>query len=350
MAEERIKTSRTHVLMKKYQMENTASSLLPGAYYGYDDTWDLEKFRKLLKIRIVKKADLEMEFDLIGVDPSIANAFRRIMISEVPSMAIEKVYLYNNTSIIPDEVLAHRLGLIPLKANPRSFAYRRPDDVTGTDDDTLEYSLNIKCSWKPNRPKDSTDPDELYLNHKVLSGHIKWLARGTQTLSVKPKDVAPVHDDIVIAKLRPGHEIEMKLQAVKGIGRDHAKFSPVATAYYRLLPEIKLTKEVSGEMAERLQQCFSPGVIKLIEKKKGKKVAVVQNARYDSCSRNVLRHDDLAECVVLSRVKDHFIFSVESVGAMAPETIFTEAIDVLVSKCDLLIKELDVGIGKHDSK
>lgn len=39
-------------------------------------------------------------------------------------MAIEKVYMYNNTSIIQDEVLAHRLGLIPLKADPRMFEYR----------------------------------------------------------------------------------------------------------------------------------------------------------------------------------------------------------------------------------
>jgi DNA-directed RNA polymerase alpha subunit len=40
-------------------------------------------------------------------------------------MAIEKVFLYNNTSVIPDEVLAHRLGLIPLKADPRLFEYRQ---------------------------------------------------------------------------------------------------------------------------------------------------------------------------------------------------------------------------------
>lgn len=62
--------------------------------------------------------ELNSEFDLIGVDPSIANAFRRIMISEIPTLAIEYVYIENNTSIIQDEVLAHRLGLIPLKANP----------------------------------------------------------------------------------------------------------------------------------------------------------------------------------------------------------------------------------------
>lgn len=65
-----------------------------------------------------------MELDLISINASIANALRRILISEIPTMAIEKVMIYNNTSIIQDEILAHRLGLIPLKANPSLFEYR----------------------------------------------------------------------------------------------------------------------------------------------------------------------------------------------------------------------------------
>lgn len=64
-----------------------------------------------------------MEFDMIGIDPSIANAFRRILIAELPTMAIEKVLIANNTSVIQDEVLAHRLGLIPIKADPRLFDF-----------------------------------------------------------------------------------------------------------------------------------------------------------------------------------------------------------------------------------
>jgi DNA-directed RNA polymerase alpha subunit len=43
-------------------------------------------------------------------------------------MAIEKVFVYNNTSLLQDEVLAHRLGLIPLKADPRLFEYRQPGE------------------------------------------------------------------------------------------------------------------------------------------------------------------------------------------------------------------------------
>ncbi len=65
-----------------------------------------------------------LDFDVIGVDASIANALRRAMIAEVPTMAIEHVYIRNNTSIILDETLAHRVGLVPIHANPKFFAFR----------------------------------------------------------------------------------------------------------------------------------------------------------------------------------------------------------------------------------
>lgn len=126
--------------------------------------------------------------------------------------------------------------------------------------------------------------------------------------------------------MRPGHELDLKLIAVKGIGQDHAKFSPVgtlttiqsqllpaylplltATAFYRLLPDIKLIKEVEGEAADRLQACFSPGVIGVRKTKSGKRVAFVNDARYDASSRNVYRYDDLKDCVIISKVQDHFI-------------------------------------------
>jgi DNA-directed RNA polymerase alpha subunit len=66
-----------------------------------------------------------MEFDLVGVDASIANAFRRLLLAEVPTMAIETVFVFNNTSVIQDEVLSHRLGLIPIKADPGKFGWQK---------------------------------------------------------------------------------------------------------------------------------------------------------------------------------------------------------------------------------
>lgn len=62
-------------------------------------------------------------------------------------------------------------------------------------------------------------------------------------------------------------EIRATLHCHLGIGRDHAKFSPVGTASYRLLPEIVLKEKVAGDKATRLQQCFSKGVIELVKEK-----------------------------------------------------------------------------------
>ncbi len=81
----------------------------------------LKHFIKNCDIEIIKLDDEEIVFDLIGVEPPLANALRRILIAEIPTMAIEKVNLWQNTSIIPDENLAHRMGLIPIKADPREF-------------------------------------------------------------------------------------------------------------------------------------------------------------------------------------------------------------------------------------
>lgn len=294
-----------------------------------------------VKLNIVKYDGLDMEFDIIGIHTAVANAFRRILLSEVPMMAIEKVLLYNNTSLIQDEVLAHRLGLIPLKADPRLFEYKTEEDSEPNDQDTLKFELKVKCVRNPMAPKDSTHHDDLYQNHTVYSKSIKWVPIGGQGDLYKERDVGPVHSDILIAKMRPGHEINATLLAVKGIGKDHAKFSPVATAHYRLLPTITLKQEVEGDLAQKLQSCFSPGVIGLQKTADGRTIAQVINPRYDSCSRNIFRYPDLKDTVVMGRVPDHFIFNVESVGALPPDELFLEAVKVLKNKCRMFLDQLN---------
>lgn len=49
--------------------------------------------------------------------------------------------------------------------------------------------------------------------------------------------------------------------AIKGIGRDHAKFTPVSNASYKLLPSIQINGSVCGDLAKKLQKCFAKGVI-----------------------------------------------------------------------------------------
>ena len=68
-------------------------------------------------------ASEEIVFDITGYDVSFTNAIRRILLAEVPSMAIEKVELYNNTTVMHDEFLGHRLGLIPIKVDAKLFDF-----------------------------------------------------------------------------------------------------------------------------------------------------------------------------------------------------------------------------------
>ncbi|NP_001085237.1 RNA polymerase I and III subunit C L homeolog [Xenopus laevis] len=332
---------RERVVLGEFGLRNVHTTDFPGNYMGYDDTWNQGRFEKNFRIDIVKMEDDILEFDMVGIDASIANAFRRILLSEVPTVAVEKVYVYNNTSIIQDEILAHRLGLIPIRADPRLFEYRSADDAEGTEIDTLQFELNVKCTRNPRASKDCSDPNELYLNHKVYTGHMKWLPQGNQVdLFPETDPPRPVHKDILIAQLRPGQEINVIMHCVKGIGKDHAKFSPVATASYRLLPEVTLLSSIEGELADKLQGCFSPGVIS-VDEVNGKRVARVENARMDTCSREIFRHDDLKNLVRMARVRDHYIFSVESTGILPPDILVSEAIKVLMGKCRRFLDELD---------
>ena len=88
-----------------------------------------------------------------------------------------------------------------------------------------------------------------------MSSDLVWKPWGKQTKRYTNRNratllrdkIRPVYEDILIAKLRPGQEILMELDCEKGIGKTHAKWSPVCTAYYRLLPAIEITQPVTGE-------------------------------------------------------------------------------------------------------
>jgi DNA-directed RNA polymerase I and III subunit RPAC1 len=82
-------------------------------------------FKKGLAIKILRETEDELDFDVVGIDAPLANALRRILLAEVPSIAIEHVFIHQNSSIIQDEVLAHRIGLIPLKIDPRGMEYQQ---------------------------------------------------------------------------------------------------------------------------------------------------------------------------------------------------------------------------------
>ncbi|PVI08249.1 DNA-directed RNA polymeras-like proteines I and III subunit RPAC1 [Periconia macrospinosa] len=381
-AEELARRNRLQILPET--VSDQTSTDFPGHWPGENHEWNLEHFRKNFKVQfhsdgtafllekqnhaIPKHRRIDQVFSLIGLDASIANAFRRILIAEVPTLAIEDVFIYQNTSIIQDEVFAHRLGLIPLCADRLSLHnmgwYIKPTEGESngnelTDENCVILHLQVKCEWKEGglekAAKGETNPNELYVNHSVYARDLVWQKHGRQLEWPEDDPVRAVYPDILIAKMRPGQEVIMKLHAYKGIGQDHAKFSPVATASYRLLPTIDILKPIVGADAKKFADCFPPGVIGLdevtsedaqkhdeLQGKEGELKAVVANPFNDTVSREALRHAEFKDKVKLGRVRDHFIFRVESTGQWDSDELFLQSVQLLKTKAQRIKRGLDL--------
>ena len=292
---------------------------------NYSDVvnWTTEVFDKMTDIEIKSKTDEELVFDIKGVDPTIVNTLRRIMIAEVPTMAIETVIINQNTSIIPDEVLAHRLGLIPILADANDFIEKKPEEDFN-EQNSMKFTLNVKCF---------TDNNGKIINNNIFSKDLIFVPQGQQEQKFynnknKKYSIGLVHDDILINKLTPGMELDLECYCVKGIGRVHAKWSPVCTAYYRLINKINILEEINGDDAEELKQLCPKGVF--VINKKGN--AEVGNIRDCTSCRECIRQEKFKNLIELGKVADHYEFHIESVGMYKPESIFFRAIDVLKEK------------------
>ncbi len=145
----------------------------------------------------------EFVFSFKDTSNLIVNAIRRVVLDEVPTFAIEDVEIAKNDSPLYDETLAHRLGLVPLKTDLKSYNFKESCKCGGVGCAMCEVKMVLKQS------------DEGY----VYSASIK---------SDDPQ-IVPVDTKIPLTKLKKGKEIECTLKAVLGRGRVHAKWAPAHT-------------------------------------------------------------------------------------------------------------------------
>lgn len=292
-----------------------------------------------------------LEFELHYTSASFVNALRRLLVAQVPTMAIDRVYVRNNTSHINDETLAHRVGLVPIQANANQFADCLDEDGSAigpfNESNCLVFSLCVSY-------RDKQAAAEL-LDHgntravSVYSGDLHFLSGGsdwppeeeenanklTQFQQRQQMRAFPVHDDILLAKLGPGQELELHAVAVKGNGNVHAKWSPVGTAWYRLVPEIKLLRKLSKDEAQELARrtgecgCFSNVA--------GRDADVIANRRGCAQCREKVRElsgqSDWHSVIQLRKLKHAFIFTVESTGCIPADELFIQALQILRKKC-----------------
>ncbi|HLC50542.1 MAG TPA: DNA-directed RNA polymerase subunit D, partial [Candidatus Nanoarchaeia archaeon] len=177
-----------------------------------------------MEIRVLEnnKDQGKLSFLLKDSNPIYVNTLRRLVIDEVPTMAVEEVDFSKNSSILYDEMIAHRLGLTPLKTDLKS--YNLPD--------------KCKCEGKG-------------CNRCQLKLVLKSAKIGTVYASeLKSKDpaVKPVHPEMPIVKLIKGQSLELEATAVLGRGRQHAKWSP-GHVYYKYKPIVEITGDVKNPEA-----------------------------------------------------------------------------------------------------
>ena len=157
----------------------------------------------LSSLDVISKDSQKIAIKLKGIPLQYANALRRVCLNGVPVFAIDTVDIIENTSVLPDEGLAHRLGLIPLKTDLSRF-----NEPSKCDCQSESGCSNCKILLV-------LDSDESEVTRTVLSSE----------LLSEDDTVKPVSNEIPIVQLAPGQKIKLECYARLGRGTEHAKWN-----------------------------------------------------------------------------------------------------------------------------
>ena len=180
--------------------------------------------------------DSSIKFTLTKTDASIANALRRVMMAEVPTMAIDKVEFLQNTTVLHDDFLAHRLGLIPLTSHKAGF------DTNNPDDNLRDYEFNRDCSCQGYCPN-CTAVFELNVKCEVEEYKVTTKDLKPEYENSKCQIACAEGEEILIVKMRRGQHLKLRALAQKGIGKEHSKWNPTCTAVFQYEPQVELNKK-----------------------------------------------------------------------------------------------------------
>ncbi len=256
-----------------------------------------------MELKMIGKERDRISFTVKDTTPAFMNAMRRLMIDEVPTMAIKTVNFVKNTSALYDEMIAHRLGLVVLKTDLEG--YELPDQC--------------KCGGK---------------GCARCTADITLQAEGpcvvyAESLKVKDPKVKPVHPKTIIARLAKNQSLELEAKAVLGRGKDHVKFSP-GLVYYHGHPIIKVNPREDTSAA--VKAC--PKKVFTLDGKK----AVVSNLL--ACDLNMACVDAVPDGVTVEESSTDFVMFIEPWGQLKPKEMVEQAVIMMDEKCDAFTKAL----------
>jgi len=261
-----------------------------------------------MEIRVLEnnKDNGTLSFILKDSDHVFANTLRRLMIDEVPSMAVEEVEFQKNNSILYDEMIAHRLGLVPLKTDLKS------------------YNLPNKCKCEGK----GCNRCQLKLVLRATKGSGVVYA---SELKSKDPAVKPVFGEMPIVKLLKGQTLELEATAVLGTGKQHMKWSP-CHAWYKYKPIVEITGDVKNP--EAIIEVDHNNIFEIKDRK-----LTVNKDRVLECDLS-LDFSEIDKNVKVTASETDFVFYIESFGQLSCKEIVNKAIDILDEQLDEFVEEL----------
>ncbi|MAE12938.1 DNA-directed RNA polymerase subunit D [Candidatus Woesearchaeota archaeon] len=261
-----------------------------------------------MQVKLLEKSKdkNKASFILKSIPPETANMIRRYIINEVPTMAIETVEFVQNSSILYDEIIAHRLGLMPLTTDLKSYFLPEKCKCKGAGCARCTVKLTLK----------SKGPCTL------VAGEFK---------SKDPK-IKPVYSKTPIVKLLKKQDMELMATAMLGKGKVHTKWSP-GLAYYKYKPIIEINQSLVKDANKVKESC--PVDVFKVENNKLK----VNEADLHKCHL-CGACQELSDGVKLKEDENEIIFYLESWGQLPVKEIINEALDIFKEDLDEFVEAL----------
>jgi len=304
------------ILIKKKQIKK--NFLI--SFIEKDHFFSISDSRHSMNIKILRFSQDELVSEINGIDFSFNNSLRRILLSEAETITIDRVFFYDNSSVFNDEMIAHRLGLIPVFVNSNFLKYI--SEKKNKNSHKIFFELKI------------SQPSQFLKKISVFSDSLKWKPYGLSASLLKNSRIKPVFRDILILKLNPGQRINCECHCSIGKGNFHAKFSPVATAFYRIFPQVKIIREIMNKNAKKIYKKCPVRVFEIRKKNDFDSLIISSTKHCTLCRECTDPFDSDLYPIKIGRVKDKVTFIIESTGVMSPEKLFSRAIFLLIGKCN----------------